>query len=328
MQPPIAEAPTLARLNPHALPERRVIGTPASAADHGPVGIDTVARPPRVRLVVLHRKSERSPRGSGPPLSTEKVSHPGSVEHGIRIEPFQRRVLLERLQPPGIGRLHAADTYQKPSPLVSMWRASISAFLAPPGVSHRCAIGSSTMANRGIEAVVTQGRDEGLGAPVAEGGAIDRVLPGRGPAGGLGPVRLDRRLVAESPSLQMVGHEGLTLRDPDAAPVGHILARLLKGLEKLFLCVGPRLRSAQRTVPRWTSMPWAPASSTANASSAISPLAAAHAAIQSVTPASLPCPPPLPCGRAASDPVSRRTLIGSFMDLGETRKCRAASRCP
>ena len=56
--------------------------------------------------------------------------------------------------------------------------------------------------------------------------------------------------------------------------------------------------------------------------------AATRASIQSVTVASLPWPPPLPCGSGVSDPVTRRSLIKSFTNRGDTRKWRAAPRCP
>lgn len=75
-------------------------------------------------------------------------------------------------------------------------------------------------------------------------------------------------------------------------------------------------------------MPCVSANSATISSSVISPFAATRASIQPVTPASLPCPPPFPCRRGASDPVSRRNFTRSFTNFGETRKCRAASRCP
>jgi len=103
---------------------------------------------------------------------------------------------------------------------------------------------------RGVEAVMAQGRDKGLGAPVAERGMIDQALPTGRPARRLGHVCLDRGLIEESQSFQVVGplgrfvsqiacrvrHERLTLRDPDTALIGDILAPLLKRLE-VFFCV-------------------------------------------------------------------------------------------
>ena len=44
---------------------------------------------------------------------------------------------------------------------------------------------------RGIEAVMAQGTDEGLGAPMAERRVIDQALPARGPASVLGHVGLE-----------------------------------------------------------------------------------------------------------------------------------------
>lgn len=92
---------------------------------------------------------------------------------------------------------------------------------------------------RGIEAVMAQSTDEGLGAPMPERRVIDQALPAWGPAGGFGHVGLERCLVDESQSFQMPGHEGLAFADPDAAEVGHALALLLKGLQ-VFFCVTTR----------------------------------------------------------------------------------------
>ena len=55
-----------------------------------------------------------------------------------------------------------------------------------------------------------------------------------GPPGGSGHVGLDRGRLYESKPFQVVGHEGPALRDPDVAPVGHVLALLFKGLQVLF----------------------------------------------------------------------------------------------
>ena len=68
---------------------------------------------------------------------------------------------------------------------------------------------------------------------------IDQALPARGPAGGLGHVRLERCLVDESQPFQMSGHEGLAFADPYAAQIGHVLAFLFKRL-KVFFCVTAR----------------------------------------------------------------------------------------
>lgn len=92
---------------------------------------------------------------------------------------------------------------------------------------------------RGIEAIMAQGADEGLGAPMPKRRVIDQTLPARGPAGGLGHVRLERCLVDEGQSFQMPRHEGLAFADPDAAQVGHVLALLFKRLQ-VFFCVTAR----------------------------------------------------------------------------------------
>lgn len=89
---------------------------------------------------------------------------------------------------------------------------------------------------------MTQGGDEGLGAPMAERRAIDQALPAGGPARGPGHVGLDRRLVYESQSFRMVGHEGLALGDPDVAQGGDVLALLFKRL-KIFFYASDRARA-------------------------------------------------------------------------------------
>jgi hypothetical protein len=86
---------------------------------------------------------------------------------------------------------------------------------------------------------MAQGADERLGAPMSERRVIDQALPARGPAGGLGHVGLDRGLVDEGQSFQMVGHERLAFADPDAAQVGHVLALLLKRLQVFFCVTAP-----------------------------------------------------------------------------------------
>ena len=83
---------------------------------------------------------------------------------------------------------------------------------------------------------MSQSADKGLRAPVSERRMIDQALPARGPSGGLDHVGLDGCLVDECQPLQMVGHEGLALRDPDVPQVGDVLALLLKRLQ-VFFCV-------------------------------------------------------------------------------------------
>jgi hypothetical protein len=68
---------------------------------------------------------------------------------------------------------------------------------------------------------------------------IDRTLPARGPASGLGHVGLHGGLVDEGKPFQMVGHEGLAFGDPDMAQVSHVPALLLKRLQ-VFCCVTGR----------------------------------------------------------------------------------------
>lgn len=153
-----------------------------------------------------------------------------------------------------------------------------------------------------VQPVVAQRCDEGLGAPMAKGRVIDQALPARGPTCGFGHVGLHRGFVNEREPFEMAGHERLAFGDPDVAQISDILALLLKRLKVFFLCVRPSWRSIRQTVPRCILMPWVSASSAVNSSSVISPLAATRASIQPVTPASLPWPPPLPCGRGDSDP--------------------------
>ena len=96
---------------------------------------------------------------------------------------------------------------------------------------------------RRIQPIVAQRADKSLGAPVAEGRMIDQALTAWGPAGGLRHVGLHRGFVNESQPFQMVGHEGLALRDPDMAQMGHILAFLFKRL-KVFFCVTNQVDAA------------------------------------------------------------------------------------
>ncbi len=90
---------------------------------------------------------------------------------------------------------------------------------------------------------MTQGCDEGLCTPMAERRVIDQALPAGGPARGPGHVGLDRGLVYESQSFQMVGHEWLALGDPDVAQGGDVLALLLKRLN-IFFYASDRARAA------------------------------------------------------------------------------------
>ena len=89
---------------------------------------------------------------------------------------------------------------------------------------------------RRVQPIMAEGSDQGLRAPVAEGRMIDQALSARCPAGGLGHVGLYRGFVDEGQPFEMVGHEGLALRDPDMAQVGHVPALLFKRTE-VFFCV-------------------------------------------------------------------------------------------
>lgn len=183
------------------------------------------------------------------------------------------------------------------------------------------------MTQGGVEAVMAQGRDKGLGPPVAERRVIDKALAARRPTGGLGHVGFDRGLVYERQPFQMSGHEGLTFRDPDAPQIGHILALLLKRLQVFFVrqpeavqdppdgaavgidAIGPgelRGQPIKRNLAPGGDAGFDPVCHTG----------------------SLPRPPPLPCRRGASDSVSRRNLTRSLTNFGKTRKCRAAVRFP
>ena len=179
---------------------------------------------------------------------------------------------------------------------------------------------------RGIEAVMAQGTDERLGAPMPERRVIDQALPARGPAGGLGHVRFERCLVDEGQSFQMPGHEGLAFADPDAAKVGHVLALLLKRLQVFFLCDSPSLSSNRPTDERCTFTPCSVASSAVNSSIVRSGCAAIRCSTQPFTPVNLPRPG-LPCGFGASEPVSRLSRTMSLTNLIETHSRRAASVC-
>ena len=71
------------------------------------------------------------------------------------------------------------------------------------------------------------------------------TLPAGRPARRPGHVGLHRSFIDEDQAFQMVGHEGLTLRDPDAALFGDVLSLLLKRL-KVFFCVPARGHAAPR----------------------------------------------------------------------------------
>ena len=157
---------------------------------------------------------------------------------------------------------------------------------------------------RGIEAVMAQGTDEGLGAPMPERRVIDQALPARGPASSLGHVGLERCFVNKCWSFQMPGHEGLAFADPDAAQLGHVLALLLKRLQVvrrgnaplgpflilLTLCDSPSLSSSRPTDERCTFTPCSAASSAVNSSIVRSGCAAIRRSTQPFTSVSLPRP--------------------------------------
>jgi hypothetical protein len=74
-----------------------------------------------------------------------------------------------------------------------------------------------------------------------EWSVIDQSLPTRSPAAGLGHIGFNRCFVDESQPFQMIGHEGLPMRDPDMTKVRYILALLLESLKVFFLCDSPSL---------------------------------------------------------------------------------------
>lgn len=61
---------------------------------------------------------------------------------------------------------------------------------------------------RGVQAVMAQGRDEGLGAPMAERHVVYEALAARRPARRLGHAGLDRGLVDERQSFQILAMKG------------------------------------------------------------------------------------------------------------------------
>ena len=85
-----------------------------------------------------------------------------------------------------------------------------------------------------VEAVVAQGSDEGPGVPVAEGGMTDQPFADRGPAGGLYQVGLQRCLIDEHQPFQHVAHEGLAVRPPDVARLGHLRPQGFTGEQRFF----------------------------------------------------------------------------------------------
>ena len=87
----------------------------------------------------------------------------------------------------------------------------------------------------GVDPVVTQGGDGGLGAPVTEGRVVDETVADRCPAGGLDHVRLQGRLIDEDQPVQGLAHEGLAPGDPEPAGAGDVRPLLLGG-EQGFFC--------------------------------------------------------------------------------------------
>lgn len=81
----------------------------------------------------------------------------------------------------------------------------------------------------GIKAVMAQGANECLGAPVPERCVIDQGLPARAQPVVLAMLVLSD-VVDKCQSFQMSGHEWLTLTDPDVAQVGYVVAFPLKRL--------------------------------------------------------------------------------------------------
>ena len=75
---------------------------------------------------------------------------------------------------------------------------------------------------------------------------IDQALATWSPTGGFGHVGLDRGLVDEGQSFQVIRHERLTFTDPNTAQVSNILALLLKRL-KVFFCASARAHARTST---------------------------------------------------------------------------------
>src|SRR6056297_998648 len=151
--------------------------------------------------------------------------------------------------------------------------------------------------------------------------------PVREPSGGLGHVGFQGSLVNKPDVGQQVTHEGLASRDPGMARLPDLRPLLLDGLKVFFLCVSPRLRSVRQTDTRWTVIWCSSAISRTRSSSVRSGLAAIRAAFQSSRRPSLPCPPPLPCARGSSPPVSRFSIIMSLTNFTDTRNRASATRC-
>ena len=107
----------------------------------------------------------------------------------------------------------------------------------------------------GIQPIMAQGSNEGLGVPMAKGCMVDQALTSRAPVGGLDHVGLDRGLVDEAQPCQHVPHAGLAARDPGMADLQDVPTLLFKGSQAFFSCVRPRPRSARQTGTRCTVIP-------------------------------------------------------------------------
>jgi hypothetical protein len=88
----------------------------------------------------------------------------------------------------------------------------------------------------GIQPVMAQGGDEGLGLPVAKGCMVDEARAFGRPPGGFGHIRLERGLVDKTYVRQQVTHERLTSCNPDMARLPDLRPLLFGGLEVFFLC--------------------------------------------------------------------------------------------
>ena len=90
----------------------------------------------------------------------------------------------------------------------------------------------------GIEPVMAQGGDEGLGVPVAERRMVDQACALCRPACSLRHVRLERGLINETNARQQLGHEWLPPCDPDMARLANLRPLLLDGLQVFFYASG------------------------------------------------------------------------------------------
>ena len=110
MKASISKAAAFMRQRLHPLAKVMVIAAPGFVTDRHPAKADGFTRPPFAHLVAIHQMNDSFPPCLGVTTSFPRVFQSRIVEHRIRQEPLQLRVLVfQRLQP------LASDTSMPPN---------------------------------------------------------------------------------------------------------------------------------------------------------------------------------------------------------------------